>query len=63
MICPPEPHFNMRTTSQDSHLVRNGTLSQFGVEWIVLFGQNIKFFSFLAEFKRVEGKTIRYRYP
>ena len=36
---------------------------QFGGEWVVLFGQNIKFFSFLAEFKRVEGRTIRYRSP
>ena len=24
--------------------------------------KNIKFFSFLAEFKRAEGRTIRYRY-
>ena len=63
MTGPPEPHFNMCTTSQDSPLVRNGTQSQFVVEWVVLFGQNIKFFSFLAESKHAEGRMIRYRYP
>ena len=63
MTGPTEPHFDMCTTSQDSCLVRNGTQSQFVVEWVVLFGQNIKFFSFLAEFKRAEGRTIQYRYP
>ena len=34
----PKPRFNMCTTLQDSHLVRNGTQSQFGVEWVVFFG-------------------------
>ena len=30
---------------------------------MVIFGQNIKFFPFLAEFRCVEGRMIRYRYP
>ena len=63
MTGPPEPHFNMCTTSQDSHLVQIGTQSQFGVEWVVFFGQNIKFFYFLAGSRHAEGRTIRYQYP
>ena len=38
MTGPPEPHFNMCTTSQDSGQVRNSTQSQFEVEWVVFFG-------------------------
>ena len=50
----------MYTTSHDDPLVRNGTQSQFVMEWVVLFGQDIKFFSFLDEFQHGEGRTLRY---
>ena len=36
---PPKPRFNICTTLQDSSVVRNGTQNQFGVEWVVFFGQ------------------------
>ena len=58
MTGPPQTHFNMLPTSQDSGLVQNSTQSQFGVELVVFFVQNIEFFSFLAEFRRAEGRGI-----
>ena len=67
MTSPPEPHFNMRTTIHDYGVVRNSAQ-----EWILEWNRwsflvkTDKFFSFLAEFRRAEGRfkgTIRYRYP
>ena len=39
MTDPPEPHFNMCTTSQDSGLVRNGTQESVWSGMGSLFGQ------------------------
>ena len=67
MTGPPEPHFNMCTTTQDYGVVLNSAQESI-LEWNgwSFLVKTIKFFSFLAEFRRAEGRfngTIRYRYP
>ena len=42
----PQPCINVRTTSQHSHQVQNGSRSQFGVEWVVFFGWKREIFLF-----------------
>ena len=64
MTGPPKPHFDMCTTTQDYGLVQNSAQESI-LEWNgwSFLVKTIKFFSFLAEFRRAERRfdgTNRY---